>query len=55
MAIVLPDELAERILSWMRQDAAYSGMRLEDLLSEQDLIACIVALRGELESSSDAK
>lgn len=45
MAIVLPEELAERILAWMRGDPDYAGMRLEDLLSEEDLMACVVALR----------
>lgn len=46
MAIALPLELAERILSWMRGDSDYAGMRLEDLLSEEDLIACVVALQN---------
>lgn len=46
MAIVQPDDLAERILAWMRDDPDYASMRLEDLLSEQDLIACVVALRN---------
>lgn len=45
MPLHLPGAVADRIEAWNREEEGYEGMTLGDLLSEQDLLACIVALR----------